>query len=314
MKKVRLFTLLLSLLASITSCTLNNNTKKPADAEQAAEVTFTLPQIPAMLTEPTLRATFLAQHYWDHFPFNDTTYLHLPDVTEQALVNFMDILKHIDSTDSKQALYNLLKSSSVNQQYAHYFWNTLSRYWYDPNSPLRNEPAYIEACEAAIELKEHLDPAILIRAEYDLVHLSKNQVGKIANDISFVTANQQKRTLHELQADYTLLYFYNPGCETCEELKQYIIDSEFFTAALKQKELQIVAIYPDQDIEEWRANLATMPTDWIVGYDPAQLINEKQLYYIQAIPTFYLLNKEKIVYFKDAMIQQIEQFIKNKSL
>ena len=46
-------------------------------------LTFTLPEVPIMLQSPEDRLNFMVQHYWDHFNFKDTAYIHVPDITEQ---------------------------------------------------------------------------------------------------------------------------------------------------------------------------------------------------------------------------------------
>lgn len=58
-------------------------------------LTFTLPEVPIMLQSPEDRLNFMVQHYWDHFNFKDTAYIHVPDITEQALVDYMDLLNRV---------------------------------------------------------------------------------------------------------------------------------------------------------------------------------------------------------------------------
>ena len=41
---------------------------------------FQLPEVPVMLDTPEARATFVCEHFWDHFDFADTAYMHLPDI------------------------------------------------------------------------------------------------------------------------------------------------------------------------------------------------------------------------------------------
>ena len=48
-----------------------------------------------MLDTPEARATFVCEHFWDNFDFADTAYIHLPDITEQAIVNFMDLMPRV---------------------------------------------------------------------------------------------------------------------------------------------------------------------------------------------------------------------------
>ena len=66
--------------------------KNTVQIEKQKERTFTLPEVPVMLNTPELRASYVMEHYWDNFDFADTAYIHLPDITEQAIVNFMDLM------------------------------------------------------------------------------------------------------------------------------------------------------------------------------------------------------------------------------
>ena len=57
--------------------------------------TFTLPAIPQIMVAPEQRAEFLVKHYWDNVNFADTNYIHHPEITEQAWVDYCDILNHV---------------------------------------------------------------------------------------------------------------------------------------------------------------------------------------------------------------------------
>ncbi|MGL4851887.1 MAG: DUF5106 domain-containing protein [Phocaeicola sp.] len=274
---------------------------------------FILPQIPAMLTDPESRAHFLATHYWDNFPFADTTYIHLPEITEQALVNFMDVLKHVPEGSAEKAIGILFTKASNQPEMATYFWETIRRYWYDPNSPMRNEKMYLISCQATQGI-ESLAEKIKIQAEYDCLQLSKNRPGEAAANFSYADPNNNQGELYQIKGEYTLLFFYNPECETCSEMKNHINYSTIFNKLFDEKRLQILALYPDEEYEEWRAHLSEIPNRWINACDPLQQINQKQLYYLQAIPTFYLLDEEKKVLLKDVTIYEVEEFLENKSL
>ena len=51
------------------------------------------------------------------------------------------------------------------------------------------------------------------------------------------------------------------------------------------------------------------PKEWINGYDKKLVIKEKNLYDLKAIPTLYLLDKDKKVLLKDATVAQIDQYL-----
>lgn len=66
---------------------------------------FRLPDVPVTLTAPEDRAAYLSLHYWDHFDFADTTLIDRPEITEQALVDFISILPY---TEKAQAAVDTL--------------------------------------------------------------------------------------------------------------------------------------------------------------------------------------------------------------
>ena len=48
-----------------------------------------------MLQSAEDRLHFVVNHYWDKFEFKDTAYIHVPDVTEQAMANYIDLLTRV---------------------------------------------------------------------------------------------------------------------------------------------------------------------------------------------------------------------------
>lgn len=65
-----------------------------------------------MLQSPEDRLNFMVQHYWDHFNFKDTAYIHVPDITEQALVDYMDLLNRVPSSLSDSCLIRIMQQAS----------------------------------------------------------------------------------------------------------------------------------------------------------------------------------------------------------
>lgn len=289
------------------------NTGKHEGKNIKSEKVFTLPEIPIMLTSPEDRAKFLATHYWDNFDFKDTSYIHLPDVTEQALVNFMDMMKHVPVSVADSAITFTLRGASAEPKMLNYFWETLSRYWYDPNSPLRNEDFYILVCQAVSALPQ-TDEAMASRARYNITQASKNRPGMVAADFTYTLASGKQGTLYEIRSPYTIVFFYNPDCHMCAEIKQYLKGSFALNELLGKKQVALLAFYPDEDVNLWREHLDEMSSAWINGYDKGVVVDREQIYDLRAIPTFYLLDEDKKVLLKDAPVEEIEAYLKNKLL
>jgi hypothetical protein len=65
--------------------------------------------------------------------------------------------------------------------------------------------------------------------------------------------------------------------------------------------LQVVDIYIDQDIDDWRAHIPEYPAAWINGYDHGYIIRTDLLYNVRGIPSLYLLDASKTILMKDAV-------------
>ena len=90
-----LYVLLLTL--TVNACSGQRNQK--TEESNVAPPTFEMVSVPTLITDPVERAEYLVKHYWDKFDFKDTTYIHEPQVTEQALSNYIDLMKSDDETN-----------------------------------------------------------------------------------------------------------------------------------------------------------------------------------------------------------------------
>lgn len=272
---------------------------------------FSMPTIPEELSTAWQRADYLAEHYWDHFDFSDTGYIHLPEITEQAFVNYLDILPHTGKQNAESSITQMLAQAigkdSTGRMYP-YFLDLYKSYLHGPNSPMRNDEYYIPV--TGFILADTLsDMATRERAGFDLSMMKKNRLGQIASDFSYSLVSAKTGTLHQIQSDYILLMFYNPECQACGETIDYLKQSQPVNAYLQEGRLKILAVYPDSDWAIWKKHQGDIPAAWINCYDKDQLVKDRLLYDLKAIPTLYLLDKDKTVLLKDMDVVTVEKYL-----
>ena len=311
MCKNTVFVLLVILL--VTSCGSRGTEKKTQPSNQPR--TFVLPQIPAMLSSAEDRANYLAAHYWDNFDFNDTAFIHMPKVTEQAIVDYVDVLPHAKKGNAETSVKDLLKKAEGEKtgRMYEYFLEMMEKYLHDSNSPIRNEELYIPVVEYIIADKKS-DMAEKERAKYSLEIMLKNRVGETASDFEYTLQSGKTGTMYKINAPYTMLLFYNPDCHACAEYISLIKTSSVLQNAINQRGMKILAFYFDKDIEIWKNHLPDIPSSWINGYDKEYIVDSTELYYLKAIPSVYLLDENKKVILKDVTIQAVENYFINHQL
>lgn len=304
--------LLLLSLAVLTGCNQGKvsqqNVESGKDTESVVTVdTFqaaVLPEIPSILTTPEQRAAFLAEHYWDKSDFTDTCYLVHRDMTEQAWVDFYNLLNYVPLESAQEAIRKAFTRTPFDKEVFRNFTDLADKYLYDPNSPMRDEEFYIPVLEAMIA-SPILDEAEKIRPLDRLDLARKNRPGTKALDFTYTLASGKQGTLYGLSAGYTILFFNNPGCHACAETISGMKQSVVINQLLAENSLKILAFYTDTELDEWQKHRPDFPGTWLNAYDKDQVVSGNNLYDLKAIPTLYLLDSKKTVILKDADLQSI---------
>lgn len=273
---------------------------------------FTLPDMPEDLTDTDARAEYLVMHYWDKFDFTDEKLIELPEITEQAFVDYINILYYVPFSKAQESLnFTLTRAQQNLSMYAH-FASLFEKYYYDPNSPFRNEEFYIPVLEQIASSKS-LSEADMSRYTFQLDMTKKNRVGQSASDFSFSLYDGSTKKLSSIKSEYIILMFSNPNCATCASVTEEMISSEvlkkvYALNSSTRTMITTLTIYPYDDVEEWTNHLSQLPEQWINGYDKGMSITKLNLYDIKATPTIYLLDSNKKVILKDTSLDTIESF------
>lgn len=291
------------LLLVLTACKSGPAASQEQNGKQDTVKVFNLPDIPVVLNTVSQRADYMVKHYWDRFDFTDTTYVSQIDVAEQAWVDYCDLLEHVPLSDAQTAIKETIGRAGKNKKMLDFFAELADKYLYDPNSPMRNEELYIPVLEA-LTASPMLNETEKIRPQARLELAQKNRLGTKALNFTYTLDSGAKGTLYQFPAEYTLLFINNPGCHACSEMIEGLKSSPVINGFIAGKKLRVLSLYPDEELDEWKKHRGDFAKEWTNGYDKELVIKNKNLYDLRAIPTLYLLDKNKIVLLKDATLQR----------
>lgn len=304
----------------LTAC--NRPHSSAATTQPAAEASpkLDIPQPPAIVTSEAERLDFLATHYWDNFDYSNETWIADTTAFESTFYAWTEMLQRIPPQRAANLAGALITKAEAYPRMLLRLASVAEHYFGHPNSPFRNEDFYIPVLKAVIA-SPSVDEPHKIRPKAQLETALKNRPGTVATDFAYTTANGETHRLHRTASnpcknssspgsknnhpDYTLLFFYNPDCEDCRHTRQLISTSTVLAPLIASRGLHVIAIYSDEDIDQWRTHLSEMPPTWTVGYDKSQAISLHHLYDLRAIPCLYLLDKQKRVVLKDARIEDV---------
>jgi hypothetical protein len=229
---------------------------------------------------------------------------------EQSFVDFIDLLSLVPDEVRDQSIQTLLKKAEEERTIFTSIIQLSERYLYESGSPFCNEEALFPFIQYALQ-SLHLNEIEKIRPTYLLNMISKNRLGAIAANFTYKTMLGETGNLHEIKANYTLLYFNDPECEDCKMLIDQLKFSTVVRPFVESGRLQIITVYVNDDMEAWEKHAPDVPSAWIYSYNPEQEINRKDIYNIKQFPTLYLLNKEKEILLKDTSFDNLEKYIQS---
>lgn len=180
----------------------------------------------------------------------------------------------------------------------------------DPADPIHNEGVYMVVLKHAVE-NYVLSAAEIEKQRLLLEGAKKNMIGKVATDFDYVTPKD--KTVHhlkDLKADYILVYFNNPDCESCETVKERLASNELINKLVNDKKLIVLAIYPYEDQKLWKK--AKYPSMMINGWNQSRTIENNELYDLPTLPCFYLLGKDyKVLIKNEGSLNKVEAKLKD---
>ena len=267
-----------------------------------SKVYYKVPEAPAMLAGQERIDDFYARNWWRDFDYSDTTQVALTDTAYMVrlFADWATVLERVPESVGVRSVEQVMDRASANKKTFEWFVMAAREVLADPNSQWRDDELYMPVLRARIA-SPFTDEATRERCLNRLDILSQNRLGHKANNIRYTLADGFEGTLYGIKAEYTLVFINNPGCEMCRTVREGICDSEILMKAVSSGRLKVLAIYPDQDLDEWLNYRSEMPKDWINGYDRECVMRTEGTYNLTAIPSLYLLDKDKTVLIKDAV-------------
>lgn len=279
-------------------------------------------------------AEYTLEHFWDAFfsvpgPTDSARVLGVPNAEfEQALANWLGISLTFKNTARPDSIAPLQfiqkcaarffsqietaqKADSASALFPR-ITEAVARYMYDPNSPLRDEDIYLPFVEKLAE-SAFTSHDMRTAYRYEASRCRINRFGQKVPDFGYKTAGGDKGTLYGVKAEYTMLFFSNPGCESCKSIIDEIRLSQGVSALIADRRLAVVNIYIDEEVAEWRKYCHNYPSTWINGYDYTFSLRDGGGYDIRAIPSLYLLDSDKRVIMKDAPTQRVISYLESKT-
>ena len=272
---------------------------------------FEPPKIPRTLSSSVEKTIYLADHYWDSFAFEDTSMVVETDVLGKLWMDYVEILSLAPSDVACRSLVKMLHRAEANKSVFVSLTELSDMYFYQSDSPYRSDSLY--RCVLEVESVSSLTSDVeKILPKSRLALLNKNCEGEAAENFFLTDARGAKSELYALDTPYILLFFHDPDCHACEEMKEEMKKNKLLRRLIEEKKLSLLAFYPYGNVDVWKEQLPSYPEKWIVAYDEKQTILNEERYDLKTVPCLYLLDSAKIVLLKEPSLREVKAYLKAK--
>lgn len=298
------------------SCSNRNANSSPMDFPEV--------NLPSYINDNQLAVSYMVNNYWNGFfkiatPVTDVvSAVHGVDSIsfENAFGMYAQLLAMTDLNNVESSVNKLFKNLDSlalcgERKPILRVMELMEHYFYNPISPVLDEEIYLRALNCIMDA-ESLSDIDKMQYDYQQRICSMNRAGTPAANFTFRELLKgggfRERSLYDIRGEYTLLFFNNPDCSSCMGILQAIKGSPLEKMS-HSGELKVLAMYIDEDLSAWKNNREKYSKEWIYAYDPQLILRDNALYGLRAIPSLYLLDKEKRVLLKDAPVEAVISYL-----
>lgn len=264
---------------------------------------------------------WIKEHYFDNIDIADGCMLRSPVLFSKIeyYVNKMTP-QHPDSINqSVDYLMKKMKMPGENAKfYLIHFLNTFAK----------SNVVGMDGCYVHIAKEYYCKGAANWAKKEDLEKICDNAnrlepilIGKIAPNIAVKDRNNQPISLWDVDADYTVLFFWDPDCSHCKKAAPYMVE---FANKFKDRGVKVFAVCTavgDKGPECWKGVEEKGFSDFLFlnVYDPYIQSRYKTLYDVRTTPQIFILDRKHEILMKrigaeqlGEVMEQVMQFQEEK--
>lgn len=281
-------------------------------------------KVPATRQDSVNNYNEYKKHYWDGISFMDDRIVRTPFFLKKLERYYREVIPPDADTIIKDVDYKLLLARSAPEMYK-FLLNWLTDEFINPKY-MGQDAVFVHLFEKyhSKGLSKWLNEKQMEAISRRAYMLMANLIGEKAADLDMLNTADKPTSLYSLDADYTVISFWDPNCGHCkDEIPR--LDS-IYKASWKKHNVKIFAVLtPDgkQNVKpEWLSFIKEHNIgDWTHVYKTKEMEEEdyaaqrpgfRQLYDINLTPTIYLLDKEKRIIGKKLTLLQLNELLEVK--
>jgi thiol-disulfide isomerase/thioredoxin len=245
-------------------------------------------------------------HFFDGVDFSDERLLRTPVLHNKLDHFFNRVLIQAPDSIIPEAI-RVVEYSRANEKVFQYVLVYLINH-YERSQIMGMDAVFVELAERyyLTGLATWANEETIKKLSERVERLKPNLIGRTAAEMKMRTPGGNFVSLHNTEARYIILYFYEPGCGHCREVTPRLND---LYNKYRHEGLEVFGIYIYDDADEWTEYIKKNNLGWVNVFDPDNSTYFRFFYDIYSTPTIYVLDADKTIIAKRIGIESVEMMM-----
>jgi peroxiredoxin len=272
-----------------------------------------IPEVPLLSNgrrDSTFAYRYFKSHFWDGSDFTDDRLLRTPIFHNKLKKYFDQVLVQKPDTIIKEIDLYIEKARPNAEMFKYMVWFATNHY--ETTEIMGFDKIFVHVIDTYYVTGQAFwtNRTVLENLVKKANKLKPLLIGETAPNMIMLDTSNQLVSMHNLNADYLILLFWDPDCGHCEQEIPKL--KEFYDGYKEKYNVEIFSVCSDTSLVKWKKAIKKREMNWINVDGPRTLTgNYKDQYDITTTPVIYILNRKKEIIAKYLRIDQISQFLKN---
>ncbi len=267
------------------------------------------PLLPNGKKDSTFPYRYYKSHFWDMIDLSDDRLIRTPVLAQKIKFYLEKMVVQVPDSITKEADYlaGLARPGGDIFKYVVYYVT----YTYETSNLMGMDAVFVHMVNQyyktgkafwvdSLQLKKIIDRGKILEP----LLLGKKAPNVILPD----TTARVLKSLHDVKANLTILFFWEPGCSHCQKEAPKL---KALYDKYKKEGVEVFAVDIEANMEEWKGFIKKHSLNWINTANLFKHYYFREMYDIYSTPVIYLLDRDKIIRAKRLNVDQLEGFIKH---
>lgn len=257
---------------------------------------------------------YYRNHYFDNIDLNDGRLLRTPFI-EKKWENYFTRLIPQNSDTLIKEIDRIVKPLADTELKRYLIYKITNKV--ETSDILGMDAVFVHMGEEYyLKNANKYDSSMIVSFKNRIKTLKPLLLGKVLPSLYLVDPNGKEFFGETIQADFTLVFLYDPDCSHCKKAAPELVKLKSY---FKLKNIQVLAVSTGRNKEKWLNFINQYQfTDFINGIDihpnkqtglDEYYVDFYNVFDVISTPSIYLLDKNKRILAKKLAVEEIERFI-----